>query len=163
MPRYKGGPAAGAQRGQRLPLWTLGGSSWGNQSTVTAGGLVLIVSPSWRAVGVFWRLRLACAHSVRLQIWSKIGVLGRFGPQKWRKNDIPPKKSVSHEWPYNAFYCGFWSSHDTFPNFFANSLYTCAYMRARTYACGKLFTKSVKKCQLINKNGFILRSIGVFG
>ena len=126
-------------------------------------GLALIVSPSWQAVGVFWRLRLACAHSVRLQIWSKIGVLGCFGPQKWRKNDIPPKKSVSHEWPYNAFYCGFWSSNDTFPNFFANSLYTCAYLRARTYACGKLFTKSVKKCQLINKNGFILRSIGVFG
>ena len=36
-------------------------------------------------------------------------------------------------------------------------------MRAHTHACGKLFTKSVKKCQPINKNGFILRSIEVFG
>lgn len=36
-------------------------------------GLALIVSPSWQAVGVFWRLRLACAHSVRLRYGQKLG------------------------------------------------------------------------------------------
>ena len=161
MPSPRGGPAAGVQRAAAAPLAPRR-LELGQSVNRNSWGLTLIVSPSWRAVGVFWWLRLACAHLVRLQRGSKIGDFGAFWTKKRHKSDTPRKKSVSHEWPYNAFYCGFWSSHDTFPNFFANSLYTCAYMRARTYACGKLFTKSVKKCQLINKNGFILRSIGVF-
>ena len=144
MPRYKGGPAAGAQRGQRLPLWTLGGSSWGNQSTVTAGGLVLIVSPSWRAVGVFWRLRLACAHSVRLQIWSKIGVLGRFGPQKWRKMTYPQKKVSATNGPTMRSIAVFGPRMTLF-QIFLQILYTHVRIWAHVHMRAENFSQNLSK------------------
>lgn len=146
MPRYKGGPAAGTQRGQRLPLWALGGSSWGQSVNRNSWGLAPILSPSWQAVGhVLAASACLCAFGPAAERVKNRG-LGRFGPQKVTEKWHPKKKSVILKNVLQCILMRFFGHSMTLLSVFHKVLYTCAYMGARIRTHVEYFYKMNKKC-----------------
>ena len=86
-----------------------------------------------------------------------------FWPPKSDRKMTPQKKSVILKKALQCVLLRFFGHSMTLLSIFHKVLYTCAYMGARMRIHVEYFYKMNKKCQLINKNGFILRSIGVFG